>query len=97
MVLRLMLALTVAGLWLSCAVNAGQLLLWRAVAAMKEHGGRGFDLGGLDVDLTPPGIYRFKDGLGGVPYRLAPELEALGGGLLGRLVRWRVRTARPAA
>jgi hypothetical protein len=76
------------------AVNAGQLLLWRAVVAMQEQGARRFDLGGLDAHLTPPGIYRFKDGLGGLPYRLAPELEALGGSLLGRLVRWRVRAAR---
>ena len=79
------------------AVNAGQLLLWRAVVAMKEQGVRRFDLGGLDRRLTPPGIYRFKDGLGGVPYRLAPELEALGSGLVGRLVRWRVRAARSRA
>ncbi len=79
------------------AVNAGQLLLWRAVVAMKERGARRFDLGGLDARLTPPGIRRFKDGLGGTPYRLAPELEALGGGLLGRLVRWRVRAARSRA
>ena len=78
-------------------VNAGQLLLWRAVVAMQEQGVRRFDLGGLDARLTPPGIHRFKDGLGGVPYRLAPELEALGGGLLGRLVRWRVRAARSPA
>jgi hypothetical protein len=76
------------------AVNAGQLLLWRAVMAMQEQGVRRFDLGGQDPRLTPPGIHRFKDGLGGVPYRLAPELEALGGGLVGRLVRWRVRAAR---
>ncbi len=79
------------------AVNAGQLLLWRAVVAMQEQGVQRFDLGGLDARLTPPGIHRFKDGLGGVPYRLAPELEALGGGLLGRLVRWRVRAARSPA
>ena len=76
------------------AVNAGQLLLWRAVVEMRKQGLRCFDLGGLDARLTPPGIHRFKEGLGGVPYRLAPELEVLGGGLLGRLVRWRVRAAR---
>ena len=75
-------------------LNAGQLLLWRAVLAMKEAGAERFDLGGMDPDLTPPGIYRFKRGLGGTPYRLAPELEALGGGPLGRLVRWRIRRAR---
>ena len=75
-------------------LNAGQLLLWRAVCAMKERGFGRFDLGGLDPDLTPAGIRHFKEGLGGVPYRLAPEVEAVGG-VLGRLVRWRVRRARP--
>ena len=75
-------------------INAGQLLLWRAVLVMKEGGVARFDLGGLDPALTPPGIARFKTGLGGVPYRLAPELEAVGGGVLGRMVRWRVGRAR---
>ncbi len=81
------------------ALSAGQLLLWRAVETMKAKGLRRFDLGGLDEVLTPPGIFRFKSGLGGTPYRLAPEMEALGGGVAGtltsRLVRWRiVRAAR---
>jgi hypothetical protein len=75
-------------------LNTGQLLLWRAVAAMKEQGFRRFDLGGMDKVLSSRGIYRFKDGLGGKPYRLASELEAVGGGVLNRLVRWRARQAR---
>ena len=75
-------------------LGAGQFLLWRAVCAMKAAGARRFDLGGLDPEATPAGIVRFKDGLGGTRYRLAPELEAVGGGVLGRLVRWRVRGAR---
>ena len=75
-------------------LGAGQLLLWRAACAMKGAGMRRFDLGGLDPEETPAGIVRFKDGLGGTRYRLAPELEAGGGGVLGRLVRWRVRGAR---
>ncbi|MDH5748357.1 MAG: GNAT family N-acetyltransferase [Rhodospirillales bacterium] len=74
-------------------LSAGQLLLWRAVETMKAQGCRRFDLGGMDEVLTPPGIFRFKAGLGGTPYRLAPEVEALGGGLVGRLVRWRVARA----
>lgn len=77
-------------------LNAGQLLLWRAVCAMKEDGVRRFDVSGLDPEQTPPGIRHFKEGLSAVPYRLAPELEAVGGGPLGRLVRWRVRRARAA-
>ena len=81
-------------------IGAGQLLLWRAVAAMQESGCRWFDLGGLDADLTPEGIRRFKEGLGGAPYRMMNEVEALPAGLFsaaaGRLVRWRVERARAA-
>lgn len=75
-------------------LNAGQLLLWRAVEALKNEGVGYFDLGGMDDVLTPKGIYRFKEGLGGTPYRLAPEIEFGGDSLRGRLVKWRVNRAR---
>lgn len=74
--------------------NTGQLLLWRAIEEMKSRGAAHFDLGGMDSELTPPGIYRFKEGVGGERYRLAPELETAGGGLRARLVRRRVNKAR---
>jgi peptidoglycan pentaglycine glycine transferase (the first glycine) len=77
--------------------GAGQLLLWQAMTVMAERGVTVFDVGGMDPDLTPRGIYDFKDGLGGTPYRLAAEREAGGDGILGRLVRWRVSGARSAA
>ena len=81
--------------------GAGQCLLWQAVLGAKAQGCAVFDLGGLDPDLTPEGIRHFKEGLGGVPYRLTDEIEAVPGGLLrgalGRLVRWRVGQARTAA
>ncbi|MBT3907004.1 MAG: hypothetical protein HOF30_15135, partial [Rhodospirillaceae bacterium] len=64
------------------------------VEALKQQGIRQFDVGGMDEILTPKGIYRFKEGLGGTPYRLAPELELGGDSLRGRLVRWRVNRAR---
>ncbi len=73
---------------------AVQLLLWRAIEQMKARGFAAFDVSGMDPELTPPGIYQFKRGLSGAPYRLASEIEAGGGGLIGRLVRWRVRKAR---
>ncbi len=80
------------------ALNAGQVLLWQAVAAARERGRAWFDLGGMDEALTPPGIYRFKEGLGGIPYRLAAELEAVPsrglGALTGRIVRARTARAR---
>ena len=82
-------------------LSIGQCLLWQAVLGAKQQGCTVFDLGGLDPDLTPEGIRHFKEGLGGVPYRLMDELEAVPGGLLrgplGRLVRWRVGQARAAA
>lgn len=78
-------------------INAGQLLLWRAVEHAKARGFREFDVGGLDSDLTPRGIYHFKAGLGGMPYRLAPEIESADSGLVQRLVRWRVQRARAAS
>jgi hypothetical protein len=75
-------------------INAGQKTLFHSALSMKEKGFQRFDLGGMDEDLTPSGIYHFKNGLGGAPYRLGNELESTGGGLLARLVRWRVGRAR---
>lgn len=77
--------------------GAGQNLLWHALLAAKTQGCTVFDVGGLDPELTPDGIRHFKEGLGGTPYRLANEIEALPAGPLGRLVRWRVGRARMAA
>lgn len=79
------------------AVNAGQLLLWRAACEMKNLGHRWLDLGGMDPKQTPSGIFHFKSGLGGVPYRLMGELEAHDGSWLSKIVRWRVRRVRQSA
>jgi hypothetical protein len=80
-------------------LNVGQLLLWQALLTAKAAGAQKFDVGGMDAELTPPGIFRFKQGIGAIPYGLAPEIEALPSGLianiLARMVRWRVRSARP--
>ena len=76
------------------AVNAGHLLLWRGVCAMKAMGHRWFDLGGADPNLTPDGIMHFKMGLGGAPYRLAEEIETYRKDLMTRFVRWRVCRVR---
>lgn len=77
--------------------GAGQILLWRAMVDMKARGLRWFDVGGMDLNLTPPGIFRFKEGLSGQPYALPNEIEALPTGLvagpLGRLIRYRVQRA----
>lgn len=44
--------------------NAHNLLLWRAITALRQTGTDWLDLGGLDTQ-TSPGIARFKLGLGG--------------------------------
>lgn len=74
--------------------NIGQYLLWMTLKRLKEDGYDRFDLGGMDEKLTPDGIFRFKSRIGGTPYRLANELESEAGGLVNRLVRWRVKKQR---
>lgn len=78
-------------------LGVGQLLLWRAVLAARISGAAQFDLGGMDPDLTPRGIYDFKRGVGAMPYRLAPEIEALGGGIRAQAVRMMAARARAKA
>jgi hypothetical protein len=51
-------------------LNAGALLLWQGMIALKERGGATLDLGGIDTRRAP-GIARFKMGTGGAPYVLA--------------------------
>ncbi len=74
-------------------MNVGQILLWRAMISAKDSGLRWFDAGGMDDKRTPEGIYHFKAGLGGTPYRLADEIESCPTDPRARLVRWRVRRA----
>ncbi|MBI3693957.1 MAG: GNAT family N-acetyltransferase [Acidobacteria bacterium] len=76
------------------AANIGHLLLWRAVCEMKSLGYAWFDLGGMDPQRTPPGIFHFKAGIGASEYRLRGEVEAYEDRWLSRLVRSRVRGAR---
>jgi lipid II:glycine glycyltransferase (peptidoglycan interpeptide bridge formation enzyme) len=78
-------------------VNAGQLMLWRAICQMKEMGYHWFDLGGMDPVRTPKGILHFKTGVNGTPYALIGEIEAFNTSLLSRAVRWRVGHARKPA
>lgn len=50
-------------------VNAHNLLLWKAVAALKNRGIKELDLGGINDEAK--GLSDFKKGLGGVPVTLA--------------------------
>ena len=45
------------------ALNAHNLLLWRAIRALRRMGVDSLDLGGLDT-VDNPGIARFKLGTG---------------------------------
>ena len=67
-------------------VNAGQLLLWNALAEYKNDGIKVMDLGGFDPERTPKGIYNFKRGLNGEFYRLMPEIEVGSPGILGAII-----------
>lgn len=67
-------------------LNAGQFLLWHALVAMKARGYLRFDVGGVHPRDTPAGIRRFKEGLGGHPYRLVGTYEAARSAT-GRLLR----------
>jgi lipid II:glycine glycyltransferase (peptidoglycan interpeptide bridge formation enzyme) len=71
-------------------LGVGQLLLWRALVDVKRRGAEFLDLGGLDPERTPAGIRDFKEGLRGIPYRLAEEVDCLGINPLARLVRYKV-------
>jgi hypothetical protein len=58
--------------WTSAKGRAGQahnLLLWRAIARLKEDGIRWLDLGGLNTE-SQEGLARFKLGLGGEVFTL---------------------------
>ncbi|HSP16228.1 MAG TPA: GNAT family N-acetyltransferase [Thermoanaerobaculia bacterium] len=74
--------------------NAGYALLWTAITEMRSRGYRRFDLGGMDAERTPAGIYHFKKGAGGTLYRLANEVETARQDWRSALIRWRIAAAR---
>jgi lipid II:glycine glycyltransferase (peptidoglycan interpeptide bridge formation enzyme) len=79
------------------AVNAGHFLLWRAINQMKELGYRWFDLGGMSQERTPAGVFHFKSGLGGEPYKLVGEFESFRDNFTNRAIRWWIRHAHQQA
>jgi lipid II:glycine glycyltransferase (peptidoglycan interpeptide bridge formation enzyme) len=58
--------------------NAAYLLQWKVMEAASERGCRWYDLGGIDP-VGNPGVFRFKERMGGAeafspgPYELAPS------------------------
>lgn len=81
--------------------KASYLLQWQTILLARDRGCRWYDLGGIDPEANP-GVYHFKEGLGGIditapgPYEFAPA------GLRRHIVRscermYRaVRALRPA-
>jgi len=76
--------------------NAAYLLQWRVIEAAVQHGCTWYDLGGIDPERNP-GVYRFKQRMGGAersspgPYELEPSR------FRGTVVRAAERTFRAAA
>jgi GNAT acetyltransferase-like protein len=76
--------------------NAAYLLQWKVIEAAAAQGCRWYDLGGVDEEGNP-GVYRFKQRMGGVelsapgPYELAP------GRMRGTAVRAAERAFRAVA
>ena len=71
--------------------HVGQMLLWGSLLEMKKRGFSFFDLSGVDPKQTPKGILVFKQGLKADSYRLVPELEAIGGSKVNRIVQWIIK------
>jgi lipid II:glycine glycyltransferase (peptidoglycan interpeptide bridge formation enzyme) len=75
-------------------VNAGNYLLWQAIGQMKELGYRWFDLGGMNPETTPKGIFHFKSGVNGVPYRYFPQIEGYDKGIINSITKFLVNSKR---
>jgi hypothetical protein len=69
----------------AAACKAGYLLQWRAIEAAVERGCRWYDLGGTDPDGNP-GVYHFKEGLGGDEVVAAGPSEVHPQGRRARLI-----------
>jgi lipid II:glycine glycyltransferase (peptidoglycan interpeptide bridge formation enzyme) len=75
--------------------KAAYLLQWRAIEAATELGCSSYDLGGVNPDANP-GVYRFKDRMGGVDLS-APTYEIAPGRIRHGAVRAGERLFRAAA
>lgn len=83
--------------------KAAYLLQWHVIEQARVRGCRWYDLGGIDPEENP-GVYHFKQGLGGIEITAPGPFEFRPGGLRSRLVsaaerayRWfRKRNLGPA-
>ncbi len=76
--------------------KASYLLLWHTIQAAQLRGCRWYDLGGIDPQGNP-GVYHFKQGLGGQDVFAPGPFELRPAGLRRHIVRtgeWMYRSAR---
>ncbi len=66
--------------------KASYLLQWHAIETARSHGCLWYDLGGIDPDGNP-GVYHFKQGLGGIEVTGAGPFEIARGGARRRIVQ----------
>ncbi len=67
--------------------KASYLLQWRVIQAAHERGFQWYDLGGIDPEDNP-GVYHFKQGLGGRDVIAPGPLECPAAGLRRAAMHW---------
>lgn len=73
-------------------LHVNHFLYWEAIKKMKELGCKWFDVGGMDERMSAPGIIHFKEGLGGISYRLVGEFEAYQKNIVNSLIGWQIKS-----
>ena len=68
-------------------LNASYLLQWLVMLYAKERGCHWYDLGGIDPDNNP-GVYRFKQRMGGIELTAPGPYEILPDGLKGQFIHY---------
>ncbi|MCA9446712.1 MAG: peptidoglycan bridge formation glycyltransferase FemA/FemB family protein [Candidatus Omnitrophica bacterium] len=71
---------------LGTQTQASYLLHWKAIQTAREQGLRWYDTGGIDPDENP-GVYTFKQGLGGEDLTTSGPWELIPGGFKGRIFK----------
>ncbi len=68
-------------------LKSSYLLQWQMIQWLKGKGSRWYDLGGIDPEENP-GVYHFKEGLGGVDIKHIGQFEASRGLFSSLLVKY---------
>lgn len=73
--------------------KAAYVLQWHVIEQAKAAGCQWYDLGGIDPEANP-GVYHFKEGMGGIDVTAPCPFELRPGGLRGRLTHAAERAYR---